>query len=305
MFALLYKQATTPAIIGGLMVACAAALFSFKAILVKLVYEFEVDAISILCLRMLFSLPVFLFIAYREQKAVDALPLARKDFFVIMVLGLSGYYLASFLDFVGLQYVSAGLERLILFTNPTITLLLCVVFFSQAFGKREIAALCISYAGIYLAYSHDISSDPNHASWGVLLIFISAICYSCYLAFGAPLIKRLGARRFTALAMCVSCLAVIIHFGSTHVISSLLTLPNIVYAYALVMALFSTIVPAFLLSAGIQRVGAAHAAMVGSIGPIVTLGLAAVILGEQLMPLQQLGAVLIISGVLILQYRRK
>ena len=272
--------------------------FSFKAILIKLAYPYGVDAVTLLALRMIFALPIFLYVGFRASRSMP--PLARRDWLMVLVLGLLGYYGASILDFLGLQYVSAGLERLILFTYPTLTLLFGVALYGRRIAGREWSAIALCYAGIAIAFTHDLrlSEDPTTTLIGAGLVFGSSVCYAIYLTGSSGMIQRIGAARFTALAMLVSTFATLAHFIATQPLGRLVQ-PWPVLGYAATMAVLCTAVPVFAQSAAIRRIGSGQAALVGMIGPLLTIAFAALLLGEGISPAQMLGAALVIAGVAI------
>lgn len=281
----------------GLALAIGAALlFSAKAILVKLAFPYGVDALTLLALRMAFATPFFGIIAVREQRAGQ--PLRKRDWAALWGLGVLGYYGASYLDFAGLQYISAGLERLILFTYPTITLLISVVAFGRAFRRADLTALALTWAGIALAFVHDvtIAEDPKVVWIGGACILGSAVCYAAYLAGCGELIARLGSSRVSALATCISAGATLAHFTATRELS-LLAQPWQVLALAAAMAVFSTVLPVFMNLAAMQQLGASRTAIIGSIGPVFTIGLGAVFLGEHISLTQLAGTALVMGGV--------
>lgn len=287
-----------PAVRLGIALAILAPLgFSFKAIFVKLAYAAApVDAVTLLSLRMVFSLPVFLWVGFHSSRSAP--PLTRRDWLMLTGLGLLGYYGASLLDFIGLRYITAGLERLILFTYPTLTILIGVLFMGQPLERREVVSLVLSYAGIALAFAHDLEVSENNA--GVLLgatfVFASSLSYAFYLAGSAPMIHRLGAARFTALAMLVSTAATQAHFFFVQPLSAL-SQPPIIYAYSVAMALFSTVLPVFMQSAAILRIGASKAVLIGTLGPLMTIFFGWWLLDEPLSLPQMAGAVLVLTGV--------
>lgn len=273
--------------------------FSAKAIFVKLAYAAApVEAVTLLALRMAFSLPVFLWIGLRESR--NAPPLTRSDWAATVVLGLLGYYGASILDFLGLQYITAGLERLILFTYPTLTLLLGAMLYRQPVGRREWAAVALCYLGVAAAFAHDLDmSAKTSAVWiGASLVFVSSICYALYLTGSGAMLARTGVARFTALAMLVSTAATLAHFAATQPLSALIQPPP-VYLYALAMALLSTVIPVFAQSAAIRRIGSGRAALIGTVGPLMTIVLGWWLLGEAISAWQLAGAALVVAGVVI------
>lgn len=261
-----------------------------------------VDAITLLALRMLFALPVFIAIAAIEERRPHAARLSRRQFMMVIVLGLMGYYLASVLDFIGLQYISAGVERLILFLFPTFTVLLSALLLGRRIGRVEVQALLLSYAGVALAVQQEVALDGDNTVAGALLILGSTLAYALYLIGSGELIPKVGARRFMAWAMIVSCLAVVVHFLMVRETSALQQ-PLPVYGYGLLIAVLSTILPAFMLAGAIHRIGASHTSIVGGVGPVVTIVLAALLLGESMSMLQITGAMLVIGGVLLLGLR--
>lgn len=283
----------------GLALAGIAAFgFSFKAILIKLAYPFGVDAVTLLALRMSFALPIFLYVGFTASANLP--PLSQRDWSAVVILGLFGYYGASILDFFGLQYVSAGLERLILFTYPTLTLLFGVALHGTRISRRDWTAIALSYTGIAIAFLHDLqlSGDTSTTLIGAGFVFGSAVCYAVYLTGSSGMIQRIGAARFTALAMLVSTCATLTHFLATQPLTQMIQ-PWPVYGYALIMAVLCTAVPVFALSSAIRRIGSGRAAMVGMIGPLLTIGFAALLLNEGFSSAQILGAALVIGGIAI------
>ena len=281
----------------GVALAVVAAFgFSFKAILVKLAYPYGVDAVTLLALRMAFALPVFMWVGFSASK--NARTLTRRDWMTVALLGVLGYYGASILDFLGLKYISAGLERLILFTYPTLTLLLGVVLHGRAITRREAVALALCYAGIAAAFAHDLQFAGDTAVvWiGGGFVFASSVSYALYLSGSAGMIAKLGAARFTALAMLVSTAATGGHFLATQSLAALLQ-PWPVYALGAAMGLFSTVVPVFAQSAAIRRIGSGQAALVGMVGPLLTIVFAWLLLDEGFSTAQMIGAALVIAGV--------
>jgi drug/metabolite transporter (DMT)-like permease len=289
--------------LGITLAALAAIGFSTKAILVKLAYASPVDAVTLLALRMAFSVPFFVAAAVWSHSTPHTVPLTRRDGLAVLVLGLIGYYLSSLLDFSGLQTISAGLERLILFLYPTMVVLLSAAFFKRPIGRREIVALALSYAGIGLVFMHDAGSRQDGLALGAGLVFASTLTYSVYLVGAGHTIARIGATRFTAYAMMVASAATLLQFAVTHPMSAL-SLPTRVYELGLAMAIFSTVLPVFMLSIGIRLIGSGHTALVGSIGPVATIFMAHLVLGETLSGQQIGGSVLVLAGVLAISVKR-
>ena len=293
------------AIIGCLFVLLGAFGFSAKAVLIKLAYDYshQLDVITLMVLRMAISLPFFLVVALwpvnNSTKAEDAQRLNRQDWLMIFGLGILGYYVASYLDFAGLQYISAGLERLILFLYPTFVVLFTAAIQRRAINRHQALALALSYAGMILVF---VDNRAELASSGLLLgsalVLASAIAFAFFLMGSGMMVKRIGSTRFTAYSMTVACLATGLHFVIQHGVK-LLNLPANVYWLALIMAIFSTVLPAFLMNAGIRRIGAGSASIISSIGPIGTLALAFLLLNETLTAAQLAGTALVLIGVYV------
>lgn len=298
------KLANRNILLGYALAALAAIGFSGKAILVKLAYAYPVDAVTLLALRMLFSTPFFILIAVRHAAQKQAIPLQPRDYLALLLLGLSGYYLSSLFDFIGLQTISAGLERLILFLYPTLVVILSALLLGKAFGKKEIIALLLSYTGIAVVFQSEVHLQSEHLLMGAAFVFASTWSYAIYLIGAGELIGKIGASRFTAYAMLVACAATLLQFAATHPLQDLV-LPIQVYQYSLVMAIFSTVLPVFMLSAAIRLIGSGHTSLIGSIGPVATLFMANVFLGEKLTTMQIGGAALVMAGVLSLTLGRK
>lgn len=293
---------STQTLLGYGLAALAAIGFSAKTILVKLAYVQAVDAVTLLALRMAFSVPFFLIVAFRQRGSVGQSDLTGRDYWAVGVLGLLGYYLSSLLDFTGLQYISAGLERLILFLYPTLVLAMSALWLKKPFGFRELTAVLLSYSGIALVFVGELDGGGDTLWLGAAYVFAGTVSYALYLLGAGQAIARLGAMRFTAYAMLVACAASILQFVLTHPPEALL-LPMPVYQLSLAMAIVSTVLPVFMLSAAIRRIGSGHASLVGTIGPVSTLLMAAVFLGEPMTLWQVGGAALVLMGVLSLSVR--
>lgn len=275
--------------------------FSLKAIFVKLAYPYGVDAVTLLALRMGFALPVFLWVGLAGQKAGGSL--SRRDWGQLFMLGCLGYYGASILDFWGLEYISAGLERLILFTYPTLTILIGVLFQGKPFTRRQGIAIVLCYSGIGFAFIHDLGlGDTRNVLIGGALVFGSSVSYALYLSGSAPMIARLGAMRFSALAMLVSSAVTLLHFTAVQPFSAFIQ-PLPVYGWGVAMAIFATIVPVFAQSAAIRRIGAGQASLFGMVGPILTIGFGWWLLDEAISAAQMAGAALVVVGILIVSRR--
>ena len=276
----------------------AAFSLSMKAIWVKLAYHWPIEAVTLLAIRMAFSLPFFAVVGLRESRRLQ--PLSQGQWFVVMMLGLLGYYAASLLDFIGLHYISVSLERLILFSYPALTLILGAVFYRQPIGRRNFGALLLCYAGIAAAFAHDLhTAEDLRSVWiGGGFIMTSALCYAIYLVGSGRIIPLVGAARFAALSMLASTGAILLHFVLTQPLRAL-DQPWQVYALTLGLALFSTVLPVFALSAAIPRIGSGKAALIGTIGPVMTIAMSTWLLGEPVSLWQWIGTALILAGVLL------
>lgn len=283
-------------LLGFGMAVLAAVGFSAKAIFTKLAYQEGVGAVTLLALRMMLATPFFLAVALREVRRCPLPPLERRDQLAILILGLLGYYLSSLFDFLGLQYISAGLERLILFLYPTFVVLLSALWFGKPFGRREAVAMTLSYTGIGVVFGGEMQSGGQQLWLGSALVVVSTLTFSAYLIGVGETIGRIGTSRFTAYTMLVASTACLLHFVLTQPWQDLL-LSARVYQLALGMAIFSTVLPVFMLSGAIRRIGSGHSSLTGMLGPVATLFLANRILDEQLSVAQMLGAALVLLGV--------
>lgn len=275
--------------------------FSAKAVFVKLSYQTSggVDAVTLLALRMLIAAPAFGIAAMQTRSAGE---LTAKQWGTLVIVGLAGYYGASILDLWGLQFISAGLERLILFTYPSLTLIIGVIFLRERISRRDIISLSLTYLGIAAAFAHDleISTDAKTVWLGGGLVFASSLSYAIYLVGGGKLIGILGSGRFTALAMAVATLATLLHYLFSRPVDDVLSQSWEIYGLAAGMALFSTVIPVFMQSAAIKHIGAARASMIGMLGPVATLAMSWLILREAVSSWQIAGVALVLIGVAVL-----
>ena len=283
----------------------ASAAFSMKAIFVKLAYGYGVDAVLLLALRMSFSLPVLLAAAWWSGRNSDV-KLNARDWRAILFLGFVGYYLSSLLDFLGLQYISAGLERLILFLYPTVVVLISVYLLKKPITARSIGAMVLSYIGIAIAFIHDVRVTGDQAATliGGGLVFLCMITYAIYLVGSGQMMARVGSTRFAALATTVAAVACIGHFTIQSPIAEAFNQPWQVYAFALAMSVVSTLLPIFLTARAIQLIGAAKVSIIGSIGPVSTIFFAWLLLGESVSFEQILGGVFVLGGVMLVSSKK-
>ena len=280
-------------------------LFSLKGIFAKFAYRHGVDAISMMGLRMSFALPFFIGVALWLRRDPTLKPLTRGDFAAVATLGIVGYFFSSWLDFLGLQYVTAGMERLLLFVYPTLVVLLSAFFFSKPIHGREVLALATTYAGVALIVSGAFGTAQNKdIVLGALFVFASALGYAVYLVFGSETIRRVGAMRFTAYAMIAAAIPAITLWVASRP-HEVLALPWPAYSWSLKLAVFSTVVPLFLQSAALKRLGANQFALLGALGPVCTIFVGYIALDERLTLIQMAGALLVVGGVMIVTLKPK
>ena len=280
-------------------------LFSSKAVMVKLAYQYEVDTITLLLLRMIFSLPFYLgVIAWHKSRTVSK-SVSRQDYLYLLGFGFLGYYLASYFDFAGLNYIKAGLERIILFLYPTLVLLISWLARGQKITRQQLIGVIITYAGIVGIFAAELNLSQQENVWlGGALIFLSALTYGSYIVGSGWLIPKFGATLFTSYAMVVSCLCVAVHFSlsaDTHLFGQ----PQEVYWIGILMAIFATVIPSYLISFAIKGLGANNFSILGSLGPVSTIGLAWIFLDETLTWYQLVGAVVVIGGIYVAERKNK
>ena len=291
---------------GLLLAGLGSILFSAKAIVAKLTYQYGVNALTVLGFRMLLALPVFLMIAYwqmRKVKAGQLKPLTLKQMFELLVLGFLGYYLASLLDFMGLERISASLERLILFLSPTFVLLLSAVFLRKKILPKQWLALALSYLGVGLVFVQDLSFSGDDVLLGSFFVLGSALSYSIYLIASGELIKNIGSTRLVAYAMSISAVYTLIHLISAQGWGVLIQ-PAPVYGLSVLHAVFHTVLPTFMTMWAVERIGAPMSAQMGLVGPVSVLFLASWFLDEPITVVQILGTVFVLGGALVLGKKR-
>lgn len=289
---------------GGVLIALLGAIcFSTKAIFVKLAYrDTTVDAITLLALRMIFSLPFFMVSAFASSSKQTNVKFTPRQWLSVAAIGCLGYYISSLLDFLGLQYVTAGIERLILFIYPTLVMLMSSLIFKEKIKPIQWVALVITYAGLLIAFISEVniqSAQSSNFILGSVLIFICAFTYAAYIVGSGRLIPMVGAAKFNSYAMSFASMGVLLHFFLNSDIS-LWSFPSLVYVYSFLMAIVSTVVPSYMVVEGIRRIGSDNTAIVGSIGPVSTLVLAYFFLQETISPFQIAGTIMILFGVLLI-----
>ncbi|MCO5111180.1 MAG: DMT family transporter [Burkholderiaceae bacterium] len=281
----------------GLLLALLGAIaFSGKAIIVKLAYRHGVDAVTLLMYRMLFALPIFVAMAWWASRGQPAL--ARKDWWGVLGLGFSGYYLASFLDFAGLAYISASLERLILYLNPTIVLLLGWAVYGRGIRWGQALGMAISYCGVVLVFGQEVQLQGAHTAWGAALVLGSAVSYAIYLVYSGEMVKRLGSLRLVGLATSVACVLCLLQFALLRPLSAALVAPEVLWLSVL-NALLCTAAPVLMVMMAIERIGASAASQVGMVGPMSTILMGVWLLGEPFTVWVAVGTVLVIAGIFV------
>jgi drug/metabolite transporter (DMT)-like permease len=292
---------------GFLITFIGAVLFSTKAIIVKKAFgNTHADALTLLTLRMVFSLPFYISSAVFISNKKENIRISKKEWLYVIILGMFGYYISSLLDFIGLQYISAGLERLILFLYPTFAVLINVYFFKQRMSRGQKIALLLTYLGIAIAYYGELKIDTGNPNFyfGSLMVFICAITYSIYIAGSGRIIPLVGANKFTGFAMLAATAGIFIHFLLVGNINTLSTGAGL-WEYGLLLAIFSTVIPSYMISNGLKRIGANNVAIISGIGPVSTIVQAHYFLGEKIFTEQIIGTLLVIAGVLLTGWKRK
>ncbi|HBH36911.1 MAG TPA: EamA family transporter [Curvibacter sp.] len=270
--------------------------FSGKAIIVKLAYRHGVDAVTLIMYRMLFALPLFAGMAWWASRGKA--PLARRDWLGVLGLGFSGYYLASFLDFAGLAYVTASLERLILYLTPTLVLVIGWLLYRKRASRLQVLGTLISYAGVLLVFGHELTLAGADVAWGSLLVFLSAVSYAFYLSYSGELVKRLGSLRLVGLATSVACVLCIVQFLLLRPLTAAQVAPEVVWL-SLLNAAACTAVPVLLVMMAIERIGAGAAAQAGMVGPMSTILLGVWLLGEPFTLWIVAGTLLVLTGIFV------
>ena len=281
----------------GLLLALVGSIaFSGKAIIVKLAYRYGVDAVTLIMYRMLFALPIFAVMAWWSSRGKT--PLTRKDWWGVLGLGFTGYYLASFLDFAGLGYISASLERLILYLNPTIVVAMGWVLYRKPITRIQALGMAVCYCGVVLVFGHEINIQGANAGLGALLVFGSAISYAIYLVYSGQMVQRLGSLRLVGLATTVACLLCLLQFVLVRPMSAAIVAPQVIWLSVL-NATACTAAPVLMVMMAIERLGSGLAAQVGMVGPLSTILMGVVILGEPFTGWVAAGTVLVVTGIYV------
>jgi drug/metabolite transporter (DMT)-like permease len=281
---------------GLALAAVGAVAFSGKAIIIKLAYRHAVDPATLIMYRMLLALPFFLFMAWWAGRG--RAPLTWRQWRGVLFLGFIGYYLSSYLDFLGLQYVSASLERLILYLNPTLVALLGLLLYRRRVGLRQFLGMALSYSGIVIVFAHELALQGPAVLLGSALVFASALSYAVYMVYSGELVQRLGSLRLVGLATTVACLCCILQFLWLRPIEAAAVAPEVLWL-SLINATVCTVAPVLLVMMAIERIGSSLTAQVGMVGPMVTLLLSGLILGELISAWVLAGTALVLAGVYV------
>ncbi len=282
----------------GLALALAGAIaFSGKAIIVKLSYRYQVDAVTLIMLRMLFALPLFAAMAWWAGRGRP--PLSARDWAAVAALGFCGYYLSSFLDFVGLQYITASLERLILYLNPTMVMLFGWLLYRRPWKRKQVLGMAISYAGVALVFGQEVRIAGADVALGSALVFASTVSYAVYMVYSGQVVQRLGALRLVGLATTVACLCCIVQFLLLRPLDVALQVAPEVVWLSVLNASLGTAVPVLLVMMAIERVGAAATAQAGMVGPLATIFMGVWLLGEPFTATLVAGTALVLAGIFV------
>ncbi len=286
---------------GVIMAAVGAIAFSGKAIIVKLAYRHDVDAVTLIMYRMLFALPIFLgmvwWATYRNKNGRPP-PLSRKDWVGTVWIGFTGYYLSSYLDFAGLQYITASLERLILYVAPTLVILGGWIFLKKKISRLQVVGVVLSYLGISLVFGHELTLKGSNTVLGASLVALSALSFAFYLVGSGELVKRVGSLRLTGIATSIACVFCIVQFLVSRPMSAAIVSEPVIWL-SILNAIACTTVPVLLVMMGIERIGASAASQISMIGPVSTIFMGILILGEPFTGWILVGTVLVMSGIFV------
>lgn len=286
---------------GLLLAVLAATGFASKAIFVKLAYRYGVDGTTLVTIRLLLVLPIVLLMRFFRRSHGDAL--TKKDWGMVFLLGFLGYYLSSLFDFIGLETVSASIERLILCLYPTLTVLLSAWWLKTSISRRMWSAMGLTYFGMVFVLTPDFANARLDLV-GLFFVVASTVSYAFYLTWSPAVIKRIGSMRFAELALSMSALCMGIHYLVTRPVDTLLSQPAPVWGYGFVMAIVATVLPLYALSAAMARIGAGKTALIGSVGPILTIFMSVGILDEHLSMIQWCGVAIVLTGIWLVGQRK-
>jgi drug/metabolite transporter (DMT)-like permease len=286
------------------MASVGAVLFSGKAVIIKYAYRYGVSPEALLALRMLLALPMFWCVYWFFSRNNKKLPLSKTDYLKLIGLGFIGYFFSSYLDFLGLQYISVGLERILLYLTPTIVILISYFFMQKRITRLQWYAMVIGYLGVMLVFLQDVGSKGDNAWLGALLVFGSTCMYAAYLISAGEMVNRIGSMRLVTYATSVSAIFSAIQIGF-HQPSALFTQLPQVYWLSLVNASICTVIPMFLIMLAIQRIGSSVTAQAGILGPLATVFMGWYFLDETMSLMQIFGMALVVVAMWLLVRNRE
>ena len=294
------RQPLSPRAVGFLLAIIGTALFSLKSIFIKLAYAQGLNAESVLMLRMAIALPIYMgILIWLFKRSVKIPEPLKSNLLKIFFLGFIGYFLSSWLDLKGLEFISAQLERLTLFSYPILVALLGAVFFKAPLTKNIIVSLIMSYAGIWVVFNQEISFSGENSALGTLMVFLAALSFSFYVLLGKKVIHQVGSLWFTSIAMIASSIIVLVYYAIFFNGNSL-SITSMAWVWLVLLAIFSTVIPSFMLAEAIAKIGPAQTGVIGTLGPMVTIVLAVLVLNEPFSLFHALGIGLVIGGVMVL-----
>jgi drug/metabolite transporter (DMT)-like permease len=298
-------SARTRFLVGILMLIIANMCFSTKAVIIKLMYQYHVDTFAVIALRMLFSLPIYIAVAVALANRKDNVPLSRKELLSVGALGILSYYISSMLDFLGLQYISAGVERLILFTYPTIVLVIAAVLFKKKITTPQYIAMVLTYIGVAVAFVAEKGlGDQKNLILGVALVFTCAVTYAFFVVGTGELAQRFGSIKFTCYAVLAATVPALIQ-SYLHDRMNIFGFPSEIYVLSIWLSIIATVIPTFMIVEGIRLVGAGNSGIIGFVGPVWTIFLANWLLNEPITALQLSGTAIVLAGVFLISWKGK
>jgi drug/metabolite transporter (DMT)-like permease len=298
-FALNYPVMTQGFTGAILFAAVGAILFSAKAVLIKLSYQYQADTETVLALRMLFSMPFFSAAIWWNKRSKNLESMRRGDIIQAIVLGFIGYYASSYLDFLGLQYISVGLERIILYLTPAFVLVISAMMLKKKIYGRQWVAMFVAYVGVILVFAHDVQLEGNQVILGSTLVLLGAVTYAIYLIYAGELVKRIGSIRLVAIASGSSTVFAVIQVLITNP-SGMFVQPGQVYFFSLLNGSLCTFVPMLMIMVAVNRVGSGLTAQASVAGPIATVFLGWYFLNEKISVIQLIGMAIVLVSMAIL-----
>jgi len=280
-------------------------MFSAKSVFAKMAYEYRVDPISVLFLRMLFALPLIVLIGFFYEKTRKPETVKWRDILKVAGISVLGYYISAIFNFIGLVYIEASIERLILFLYPTMVIFLSAVFLKKPVTTKQIVAISISYVGIFIAFADKLMVKNPATFWlGAALTFASSFTYAIFLTVSDKLIKQVGSVRFTTTATLTMCVCLIVHALVAGKAAIEGYNPH-VYLYCILMAVLSTVIPVYMFNYSMSKLGATNISIISCLGPICTLVFSAILLNETINMWQIVGTFVVMAGILFVHIDKK